>query len=146
MREWMLERWEEWLEVALCRILRRFVVFVSMTEKTDIVANFHQIHKTFVEETGSWYTLNDAYRMYNVLRERFRTFQWLLRQPSHWPLALYVLNVPDPRWDVLKAIFEPMGIMQEYPGEENPKTPPNFLKLSELFEEYMAHLHGTISY
>ncbi|GER40931.1 sigma-54 dependent response regulator [Striga asiatica] len=139
-----------------------------MSEEADIVANFHHIHKTFVEETGSWYTLKDSYRMYNVLRERFRTFQWLLDQPGvyhdlfdftvhvpllvrklalkHWPLALYVLNVPEPRWDVLKAIFEPMGILQEYPGEENRKTPPNFLKLCELFGEYIAHLQGTLSY
>ncbi|GER28740.1 adenylylsulfate kinase [Striga asiatica] len=125
MRDGMLERWDEWLAIAFCRILRRFVVLERMTEEGEIFVNFYPIHMSFVEETGSCYTLKNTYRMYKVLMERFKTFQWLLDQSGvyhdpfdftiHVPflvkkLALkYVLNVPEPRWDYLKPYSNHWG-------------------------------------
>ncbi|GER36296.1 sex-determining region Y protein [Striga asiatica] len=55
-----------------------------------------------------------------------------------WPLANhYCSNNPEPLWETLKIIFEPL-VLDPYPGEMRARDERNLRKLDQVVRDYWA--------
>ncbi|GER54211.1 26S proteasome non-ATPase regulatory subunit 6 homolog [Striga asiatica] len=121
---------------------------------------FDRIHRSCLGEIGHNLTLAECYTTFMVLKERYRTFKYFIDYPlgvfnihaktvyldeddreeafEFWPLANhYCSNNPEPLWETLKIIFEPLGL-DPYPGEMRARDERNLRKLDQVVRDYWA--------
>ncbi|GER39400.1 possible periplasmic iron (Fe) transportlipoprotein [Striga asiatica] len=94
-----------------------------------------------------------------VLKDKYRTFKFLIecvdivfdihaktiyldeddREEAFefWPLAHHYCNNPEPLWETLKIIFEPLWLYS-YPGEDLARARRNSRKLDHLLRDFQA--------
>ncbi|GER44734.1 leucine carboxyl methyltransferase 1 [Striga asiatica] len=130
-----------------------------MTKESDILDAFENIHQACLTEIDPNLTLKECVVTFMVLKERYRTFKYLIDTPNavfdvndkyvhldgyqreiaieHWPLGEHYFNNPEPMWDTLMRTFADLSL-NNYPDEEFWKRHSDFTTFDQLIADYWA--------
>ncbi|GER32225.1 AP2/B3-like transcriptional factor family protein [Striga asiatica] len=116
-------KWLPPVEESFCSILLHYIQSEGLNSEFDILMAFDRIYRSVFDIHAKTVYLHEDDR-----EEALEV----------WALANhYCSNNPEPLWETLKIIFEPLGI-DPYPGEMRARDERNLRKLDQVIREYWA--------
>ncbi|GER25609.1 AP2/B3-like transcriptional factor family protein [Striga asiatica] len=130
IREGFSNKWLPAAEESFCSILLHYIQSEGFNSEFDIYMVFDRIYRSCLDCPLGVFDIH-AKTVYLHEDDREEALEF-------WALVdHYCSNNPEPLWETLKIVFEPLGL-DPYPGEMRARDERNHRKLAQVVRDYWA--------